>query len=280
MKEETNMKKRVAAPASSKAMKAGLLAAVLLTAAMGAAFAQDAASAEPKVLHAGDGAKTVRFENMHQMRFIEFFMVTPDPKTGKLIAPCFNSMYTSKGSPTTKDTSPQALVEGLDCDKIAKEHGVLKASLNGPKIWMPDWVEVQVGAEIECNGITLGWCAQLALPSSGTIDGAPYEPMQITRSSKWGWAKGTKAVLLDDPKGDTWILKGFQLGLKPAQTYEDYLAKGAASYKKLPAGWKLRVVTLEKDVIEIPETGVATIMTDELFNVWDKCGPGMTNYKP
>jgi hypothetical protein len=51
-------------------------------------------------------------------------------------------------------------------------------------------------------------------------------------------------------------------------------------YQKLPEGWKVRVKTLEEDLIEKPEGGVATIMKDEFFNVYDKTGPGMTNYKP
>jgi hypothetical protein len=51
-------------------------------------------------------------------------------------------------------------------------------------------------------------------------------------------------------------------------------------FKKLPDGWKVRVKTLEKDLIEKPENGLATIMPDEFFNVYDKTGPGMTNYKP
>jgi hypothetical protein len=33
-------------------------------------------------------------------------------------------------------------------------------------------------------------------------------------------------------------------------------------------------------LIEVPENGVATIMPDEFFNVYDKTGPGMSNYKP
>jgi hypothetical protein len=258
-----------------KTMKVCILMAALMAASVMVSFAQ-----EPQALHDGDGAKTVRFENMHQTRFIEIFLALPDPKTGKMVAPCYNTMYTSKGSPKAKDTALQSLVEGMDFEKIAKEYGVAKAMLNGPKIWMPDWVELSHGKDREFNGITAGWVAQLTLPSSGNLDGAPYEPMQIARTSKWAWTKGTKVALLDEPDGSTWILKGFQLGLKPQQTWEEYLAKGQSNYKKLPPGWKFRITTLEKDVIEIPETGVATIMTDELFHVWDKTGPGMTNYKP
>jgi len=235
------------------------------------------------VLKAGEGAQTMRFENMHQSRFIEFFFAMRDSSTGKMVAPCFNSMYTSaltKDTSNMKDTSPQKLVEGLDMDSLAKEYGVLSVFLNGPKIWMPDWVEVEVGEEIEANGISLGWVAQLALPESGRVAEIPYEPMKITRASKWGWKKGQKTILLDDPEGNTWILKGFQLGLNPIQSYDEYLAKGADNYKNLPAGWKVRITTLEEDLIEIPTTGVATIMIDELGNVWDMCGEGMTNYIP
>jgi len=85
---------------------------------------------------------------------------------------------------------------------------------------------------------------------------------------------------LEDAEGNTWIMKGFELGLKPQHTYDESLAALPSVYQKLPEGWKVRVKTLEEDLIEKPEGGVATIMTDEFFNVYDKTGPGMTNYKP
>jgi hypothetical protein len=75
-------------------------------------------------------------------------------------------------------------------------------------------------------------------------------------------------------------MKGFQIGLKPQWTYEEFLAAGQSQFKQLPPGWKVRVKTLEQDLIERPEGGVATIMPDEFFNVYDKTGPGMSNYKP
>jgi hypothetical protein len=265
---------------STITMKTGILICVVMAAFTTGSLAQEKSSDGPQALRDGVGAKTMRFDNMHQVRFIELFLACKDPKTGKMVAPCYNTMFTSKGSPESKNTAPQKQVEGLDLEKIAKEQGVLKVSLNGPKIWLPDWIEVAVGNEIEYNGIKLGWCAQLDLPEKGGIEGSPYEPMKIARTSKWGWNKGTKTMLLDDPEGNTWILKGYQLGLHSKQTYDEFLASGKSNFKKLPKGWKVRIITLTKDVIEIPETGVATIMTDEMFNVWDKCGPGMTNYIP
>ena len=87
-------------------------------------------------------------------------------------------------------------------------------------------------------------------------------------------------LLLDDAEGDTWIMKGLQLGLKPQHTYEQFAATGAGNFKKLQPGWKFRIKTLEKDLIEVPENGVAKIMPDEFFNIYDKTGAGMSNYKP
>jgi hypothetical protein len=108
----------------------------------------------------------------------------------------------------------------------------------------------------------------------------PYKSTSIARKSGIGWNKGTTVVLLDDDAGNTWVLKGFELGLDPKRTYEQFVAAGQDQFKKLPSGWKFRVTKLEKDLIEVPEGGVATIMADEFFNVYDKTGPGMTNYKP
>jgi hypothetical protein len=102
----------------------------------------------------------------------------------------------------------------------------------------------------------------------------------FARKSGVDWNKGTTVLLLDDAEGNTWIMKGFQLGLKPQYTYEEFLAAGASNFKKLPSGWNFRIIKLEKNLIEVPENGVATIMPDEFFNVYDKTGPGMSNYKP
>lgn len=40
-------------------------------------------------------------------------------------------------------------------------------------------------------------------------------------------------------------MKGFQLGLKPKHTYEQFVAAGADNFKQLPPGWKFRIKTGE-----------------------------------
>ena len=234
---------------------------------------------EAKVAGDGAGAIFKRAEGMNKVRYIELFLAFREASSGKPVAACYNTTFTSKGIPESKDTAPQALVEGLDFDKMKEEFCLLGASLNGPKLWMLDWCEIDLGAERVFNGIPATWCAQLNFGGK-VSEMTPYQPTTINRHSGVGWNKGTTALLLDDAEGNTWIMKGFQQGLKPKHTYEEFVAAGQGQFKQLPSGWKFRVKTLEQDLIEVPEGGVATIMPDEFFNVYDKTGPGMTNFKP
>jgi hypothetical protein len=235
-----------------------------------------------EVFDDGANAEFRRVDNMHKARYIEMFLAGRDAKTGKILAACYNTMFTPTGIPASRDTAPQKLVEGLDFDKIKQEFGVLNASLNGPKLWMPDWSEVNSGITRSYNGIPATWVGQLNMgDNTGSVsESSPYKPLTIARKSSLGWNKGTTVLLIDDAEGNTWVMKGFHLGLKPKYTYEEFVSKGAALFKQLPEGWKFRIKKLEKDLIETPENGVATIMPDEHFNVYDKTGPGMTNYRP
>jgi hypothetical protein len=233
------------------------------------------------VLDDGANAHSMRVNNLHGVRYIEMFLAAKDPKTGDLVAACYNSMLNPTGIPASRDTAPQAAVAGLDFEKITKDFGLLGASLNGPKIYMPDWADLEKGVMRDFNGIKAPWVAQLNLAGGGAVsDMEAYAPATIARNSGIGWNKGTTVLLIDDADGNTWIMKGFQLGLEPQHTLEQFIAAGESNFKKLPAGWKFRIEVLDEDLVEVPEGGVATIMPDEFFNVYDKAGPGMTNYTP
>jgi len=275
------MTRAMTAASPSNSRRIGLLV-VLAFAGLAPAFAQSPSVPTPKVLADGVGAKAARFDNLHKARFIEIFLAHRDEKTGDMVAECYNTLFSSAGIPASKDTAPLEKVRGLDLARIKTELGVASASLNGPKLLLPDWTEIDVGVERDFNGLKAPWVAQLNMGSNigGVSQSTPYKPMTIARKSGLGWNKGTQVLLLDDDAGNTWVMKGFQLGLEPKHTYEQFVAAGAGNFKKLPAGWKFRVKVLDKDLIEVPVTGVATIMPDEFFNVYDRTGPGMTNYRP
>ena len=258
-----------------------LSVALLLSFAHQAVAESPAAPEQPAVLSDGVGAKSDRVDDVHQVRFVEIFLVDREASTGNTVAAVYNTMYTDQGIPESKDTSPQALLERIDFDQVKEQYGVLGASLNGPKLCLPDWVEIEVGAERDFNGLAAVWVAQLNMGDNASVgEIAPYSPVTIARDSGLGWNKGRKVILLDDAEGNTWIMKGFELGLEPQHTYDEFIAALPGIYQMLPEGWKVRIKTLEEDLVEIPEGGVATIMSDEFFNVYDKTGPGMTNYTP
>ncbi len=237
---------------------------------------------EPVVLSDSNGAVRTRIDNMHGTRYIEMFLAFRDPGAGDLVAACYNPMYGVWGIPESKDTAPQDLVAGIDLDKLKADYHLLGASVNGPKIWTPDWSEAMAGKVRDFNGIKAPWVAQLNMKTAGSVsDSTPYEPMTIARDSSMGWPAGTRAMLLDDADGNTWIMKGFQLGLEPRFEYDDFLGNGASYFEQLPAGWRFRVVTLEKELIETaPKNGLVTIMADEFFNVYDLTGTEQMNYQP
>ena len=80
------------------------------------------------------------------------------------------------------------------------------------------------------NGIKAPWVAQLNMASGGAVsEMESYAPPTIARNSAIGWNKGTTALLLDDAEGNTWIMKGFQLGVNPQYTFEQFVAAGATN---------------------------------------------------
>ncbi len=239
------------------------------------------ALAEPRseIFADGENAKSIRI-NMRMMRYIEIFLAGIDPATGNVLAACYGS-YARPDIPPNMDSSPQASVQRLDMKAIAKKYGVLGASLNGPKLSIADWWEIDVGTTRRFGELDIPWTAQLNLGKDIDVNKVtPYVPKTIARKSAVNWNKGSRVMVLDDPDGNVWIMKGYQLGLKPQRSYEQFMAAGPAVFKKLPPGWKARIVILQQDNLERPEGGIATILSDEFFNVYDKTGPGMSNHKP
>lgn len=244
--------------------------------------AATAAATLPAVFADGVNASPRRVDRMHGTRYVEIVLAATDPASGQLVGACFNSMYAWQGIPRSKDTAPQALVDALDVEAMKKAFGVTAASFNGPKLWLPDWSELGVGQEREFNGLRAAWVAHLSLHTRGHVGtGSPYVPVTIERAGgAVGWKKGATVLLLDDPEGHTWVMKDFHQGMRPTSTYGQFVARGARNFTKLPPGWTFRVKVLKKELIERPTTGVATIMPDEFFNMYDRTDPSMTNYRP
>ncbi|WP_145062344.1 hypothetical protein [Adhaeretor mobilis] len=127
--------------------------AALLTSAVAPSFAETTAAELPEVFSDGDDAKKERVDGLNHVRYLEIYLAAPNPETGKIVAACYNTAIVASNIPEDKDTCPQKLVEGLDFEKMKKEYEVVAASLNGLKLWMLDWTQVENGVTREFNGI-------------------------------------------------------------------------------------------------------------------------------
>jgi hypothetical protein len=230
----------------------------------------------------GANAKTVTFTGLNRVRYIEIFVVGGDPLK-ELLGNVYNTTFTQGWDlKTNKDTASDSYVQGIDKEAIKKQYSAYAVAINGPKLWMLDDIDIPLGTVRELNGKPIPWCATLHLTAKEllTMGKEGYKPTTIERKSKFEYKKGTQAFLIDDADGNTWVMKGMEIGIPGQYTYDQYVANQATMYKKLPPGWKVRTKVLDQDLIMIPETGIATIMPDEFFNVYDKTGPGYSNYKP
>jgi len=232
-----------------------------------------------------DGANATinRIENLNRVRYLEIMVFGGNGITGNLEANVYNtSLLPGFDGKVNKDSAPQAWAEGLNTEDIKKQFKALDVAINGPKLWMIDYFQLPLGADRPFNGKIIPWCARLHLKKSEAkqMEKVKYSPTTIERKSQLGYNKGTTVFLIDDTDGNTWIMKGFQLGIHPRWTYEEFAADPASKFRELPAGWKFRTKVLDQDLTLVPQTGVATIISDEFFNVYDKTGPGYSNYKP
>jgi hypothetical protein len=217
------------------------------------------------------------------VRYVELFVVGGNGITGNMLINIYNTIGTPGFDPKmNKDAAPQTWVEGISTEGMKKQFDALGAAVNGPKLLMLDWMDLPMGVERDFNGRKVPWVALLHLTKDEVkeLGKFSYKPTTVERKSKFGINKGTLALLIDDASGNTWVMKGFQQGVKPAYTFEEFVATGASRFKNLPPGWKFRTKVLDQDLVLVPETGIAMIMPDEFFNVYDKTGPGYSNYKP
>jgi hypothetical protein len=206
---------------------------------------------------------------------MEFFLVGSVPVDGNIKGTCYNT--TDQNTPSGgRDSAPKALVDKLDPAELAKEYDVPRVFLNPPRQWLLDWIEIPFGVVRDFGGIKATWCAVLNMPKTPEVQ--PYTPSTIERKSKFGFNKGQTVYLLDDPDGNTWIAKSFTQAVSPENTYENLATLG--SRLKLPTGWKFRTKVLDQDLILLPESGVARILSDNLFDVYDFTGTGYSNFKP
>jgi hypothetical protein len=224
------------------------------------------------------GATLRHSEGVRGRRYTEIFLIDADAATGQLIAAVYNtSGLNDPGG--SGDSCPQRLVDQLDVNALKDEYGVLGAFVNGPRLWTLDWLEGMSGVERVFCGLRARWVMWLDVPAGvGGQGSVPYEPMTGRRDTSLGIDAGSSAFILDDPDGDSWVMKSASLMVDPDQTYDRL--PGLGDRLQSPPGWRFRSVVLDSDLVLTPDNGAARITQDEFGNTYDRVGGPFSNYTP
>ena len=231
-----------------------------------------------KLPHDDADAKLMRFENIRGQRYTEIFLIGGHAIIHDINAGIYNTIGLNDPD-GTGDTTPQAVLDQVDLDALTRQYGVLGAFKNGPRLWCLDWVEVMVGEERDFMGLKARWVMWLAVPKEfRKHESVAYKTMTGKRDTQFGINAGSPAFILDDPYGNSWVMKSGSLIVDPSQTYESL--KDLGSRLQPAAGWKFRTVVLQQDLVLTPDKGTAHITQDELGNTYDRVGGPYSNYKP
>ena len=222
-------------------------------------------------------AKFINFENLMGTQYTEILPVWGNAITKNLIAGVYNTAGLNNPD-STGNTSTDEMVTKMDVEKVQNDFNALKIMLNGPRLWTIDWVEVNTGAIRDFDGLKARWVMWFPVPKDFKQGQFAYQPMEVLRDTRMHIKAGSPAFILDDPEGNTHVMKSADRIYHPEQKFSDL--KDLGSKLKLPAGWKFRYVILDRDFSFYPENGKGWIVQDDMNNTYDRVGGAYSNYKP
>jgi hypothetical protein len=231
-----------------------------------------------KLPHDDADAKLMRFGNICGQRYTEIFLIGGHPIIADINAGIYNTIGLNDPN-GTGDTTPQAVLDQVDLDALTEQYDVLSAFKNGPRLWTLDWAEVMVGAERDFMGLRARWVMWLDVPKEfRKHQSVAYKAITGKRDTQFGIDKGSLAFILDDPDGDSWVMKSASLIVDPSQTYDSL--KDLGGRLQPPPGWIFRTAVLQQDLVLTPDNGAAKITQDEMGNTYDRVGGPYSNYRP
>ena len=222
----------------------------------------------------------MKWDALMGSRYTEILLVYGDAVTKNFMAGVYNTTGLNGANPTGGgDSSPAVLLDKIDMKKVKEDNGALSTVKNGARLWTVDHIGVKAGKERDFEGLKARWVMWFPIPDE-IREGKDlsYAVMHAKRDTSMGINKGSRAYILDDPQGNSWVMKSASLIVDPKQKFEDL--KDLGSRLKPPAGWKFRSPVLEQDLVFMTDDGKTMITQDELGNTYDRVGGPYSNYKP
>jgi hypothetical protein len=222
----------------------------------------------------------IKFANLMASRYTEILVVFGNALKGEYLAGVYNTMGLNGANPAGGgDSTPASILDKIDMKKVQQDNHALSTVKNGPRLWTVDHIGVKAGTERDFQGLKARWVTWFLIPDAlREHKDLSYAVMNVRRDTTMGINKGSRAYILDDPQGNSWVMKSASLIKDPNQKFEDL--KNLGSRLKLPPGWKFRSPILEQDLVFMTDNGNTQITQDELGNTYDRTGGPFSNYKP
>lgn len=227
-----------------------------------------------------DQLSELKFDGLMGSRYTEILLVFGNAVTHNYKAGVYNTVGLNGANPGGGgDSSPAAILDKIDMKKVKEDNAALSTVKNGPRLWTIDYLGAKVGKERDFQGLKARWVMWFPIPDE-IREGKDlsYRVMHAMRDTSMGIRKGSRAYILDDPEGTSWVMKSASLIKDPNQKFEDL--KDLGSRLKLPQGWKFRSPILEQDLVFMTDNGHTQITQDEIGNTYDRVGGVFSNYKP
>ena len=225
-------------------------------------------------------AEQRKYDNLRGYRFEEIDLYAHDVIKKVLYVSIYNTTGENAGD-DSRDSAPLSYAEHVDPKKIAARYKAVAARTSPPRYWAVDWFVDRVGAVRNFDGLDAVWMGNGQAAESRLSAKPPPDAYRLApfgRTAIEGFKKGSKIYLLDDPKGNTWVLAAYTTAGVPSARIDDL--DSLRDQLKLPQGWKFRSLTLDKDLILEPKGGYAAATEDDKGDVYHLAGPGQSNFTP
>ena len=222
--------------------------------------------------------KRLEFDGLMGTRYTEILPVFGNVITGNYMAGVYNTV--GLNDPEGKgDSSPAAILDKMDLNKVKDNHDALSVVLNGPRLWTIDHLGVSAGKQRDFQGLKANWVMWFPIPEE-IREGKDlsYAIMPALRDTDMTIWKGSRVYILDDPDGNSYVMKSASLIKDPNQKFEDL--KSLGSRLKLAEGWGFRTRILDQELVFKTKDGKSFIVQDDIGNTYDRVGGPYSNYKP
>ncbi|MHB1446616.1 MAG: hypothetical protein ACYCTI_00650 [Acidimicrobiales bacterium] len=118
----------------------------------------------------------------------------------------------------------------------------------------------------EFGGIVMRRIAELDLGTNPQQ--VPYTKRRVNRGAVFFFDAGKPVYELVDPEDTAYVMQAYCIGVDPSLTEADLMSLSLGDRLDLPEGWTYRTRILSEELVVDTSDRVATVLQDELENIY------------